>query len=299
MDEAYTVGIRLALEDGVSSGIEAVSAQMATLDRAVAAGLAGLERFRALGAASMRPVAEPVQASRGVQEAAGAMPVADGGLDVERPVVGVGQRPLAAPLAVPPGVYVPDMAAVGREAPGAVMAPESARRVVHIQAAPALVEAATPGIARAVDGAGQRDWGITAPIVFAAVDEPGVGVGRAARLLPDASDRRDGAVSRREGLTAGWAGAVPQVDRESVAAPMAPALPAMSPMLAPQMASSAPQSAGIGESGPSRGDVYLDGARMGRWIADRMAREAGRPQGGSTGFDARMGPAWNGTMQGV
>ena len=297
MEEAYTIGIRLALEDGVSSGIEAVSAQMATLDRAVAVGMAGLERFRALGAAGLRPVAEPVRAARGVQEAAGAMPVADGGLDVARPVAGVGQRPLAAPLAVPPREYIADLAAVGREALGAAVAPESARPVVHIHAAPAA-EPGARDIGRVETGEGLRERAAAAPIVVVADDEPRGGAGRAETYYGE-SDRRNAWVSRREELAAGWAPAVPREDREERAAAMAPALPMMSRMLAPQMDSSAPPSAGGGESGPSRGDVYLDGTRMGRWIADRMAREAGRPQGGSTGFDARMGPAWNGTMQGV
>ena len=299
MEEAYTVGIRLALEDGVSSGIEAVSAQMATLDRAVAVGMAGLERFRALGAASLRPVAEPVRAARGVQEAAGEAAAADHGLDVERPIAGLGSRPLAAPVTAPRAEYVADMAAVGREALGAAGAPERVRPVVHIHAAPAAVAAAAGDAIRADDQAGQRDWRAAAPIVSAAGAETGAGASGRARSLFDGIERRGAAVPRQEDLAAGWAPAVPQVDREPLPASMAPALPTMSPMLAPQMESSAPPSAGGGESGPSRGDVYLDGTRMGRWIADRMAREAGRPQGGSTGFDARMGPAWNGTMQGV
>jgi hypothetical protein len=50
---------------------------------------------------------------------------------------------------------------------------------------------------------------------------------------------------------------------------------------------------------PTGGDVYLDGTRMGRWMAASLAREAGRPQGGSTFFDPRMAPAWPGTLQGA
>jgi hypothetical protein len=52
------------------------------------------------------------------------------------------------------------------------------------------------------------------------------------------------------------------------------------------------------QSGPTGGDVFLDGTRVGTWLADHMAREAGRPQMGSTGFDPRLTPAWPGTLQG-
>jgi hypothetical protein len=37
-------------------------------------------------------------------------------------------------------------------------------------------------------------------------------------------------------------------------------------------------------NGPARGDVYLDGARMGRWISIDW-REAARPQSGGVAFD--------------
>ncbi len=47
---------------------------------------------------------------------------------------------------------------------------------------------------------------------------------------------------------------------------------------------------------PTQGDVYLDGIRMGRWIADHLARAAERPQGGSTGFDGRMSPSLGGIL---
>jgi len=44
--------------------------------------------------------------------------------------------------------------------------------------------------------------------------------------------------------------------------------------------------------------VFLDGSRVGTWVADHLAREAGRPQAGGTGFDSRMTAAWPGTLQG-
>ncbi len=47
------------------------------------------------------------------------------------------------------------------------------------------------------------------------------------------------------------------------------------------------------------GDVFLDGARLGSWIGERLAREAGRPQSGPVAFDPRMSPAWPGSAIGV
>jgi hypothetical protein len=52
------------------------------------------------------------------------------------------------------------------------------------------------------------------------------------------------------------------------------------------------------QGGPTGGDVYLDGTRVGTWIADHLAREVARPQMSSTAFDPRLTPAWPGTLQG-
>jgi hypothetical protein len=52
------------------------------------------------------------------------------------------------------------------------------------------------------------------------------------------------------------------------------------------------------QNGPRQGDVYLDGSRLGRWIADRLAGDAGGPQSGITGFDPRLGATWPGASQG-
>jgi hypothetical protein len=54
-----------------------------------------------------------------------------------------------------------------------------------------------------------------------------------------------------------------------------------------------PQASG----GPSQGDVYLDGMRVGRWMSDTLAREATRPPAGSTFFDPRLTPSYSGAQQ--
>jgi hypothetical protein len=51
-------------------------------------------------------------------------------------------------------------------------------------------------------------------------------------------------------------------------------------------------------SGPTHGDVFLDGTRVGTWMADRFARAASRPPVGATGVDPMVAPGWPGALQG-
>ncbi len=50
--------------------------------------------------------------------------------------------------------------------------------------------------------------------------------------------------------------------------------------------------------GPTEGDVFLDGDRVGRWMARHLARELGGPAASGTAFDPRVGPAWPGALHG-
>ena len=50
--------------------------------------------------------------------------------------------------------------------------------------------------------------------------------------------------------------------------------------------------------GPVGGDVFFDGERVGHWMARELGREAGRPSAGGTAFDPSMGPLWPGALQG-
>ncbi len=105
------------------------------------------------------------------------------------------------------------------------------------------------------------------------------------------------------GDAAGWA--PPQtiaaaMDGAGAVAPAAAgfaAMPMTSGGFAPPLPSVAPPVA-AGGSGLTGGDVLLDGTRMGRWVADHLARAAGRPQASSTAFDPSLSPRWPGTLQG-
>ncbi len=67
-------------------------------------------------------------------------------------------------------------------------------------------------------------------------------------------------------------------------------LPQTAPTTAP-LPSVAPQ-ATQPSNGPTGGDVFLDGTRVGHWLADHLAREASRPPAGATPFDPKMTAAW-------
>lgn len=89
---------------------------------------------------------------------------------------------------------------------------------------------------------------------------------------------------------------------QRAAAPLAAALPPVA--AAPAQATMTSTREGAeqvlqqGAAGPTHGDVYLDGQLMGRWMADRMTRDADRPPSGPTGFDTRRSPAWPGATVG-
>ncbi len=67
-------------------------------------------------------------------------------------------------------------------------------------------------------------------------------------------------------------------------------------MAAPMPAAYAPAAptAPTREQPTISGDVILDGQKVGRWMSDRMTRDAGRPPNGPTGFDPSRSPAWPG-----
>ncbi len=100
----------------------------------------------------------------------------------------------------------------------------------------------------------------------------------------------------------------PKIEVSVAASSAEPAAFALPPSLAPIIPASseagrrdvpaAPRDAGAPVSGPTCGDVFLDGVRVGTWIADHLARAAGGPARGATGFDPRLGPRWPGALQG-
>jgi hypothetical protein len=52
-------------------------------------------------------------------------------------------------------------------------------------------------------------------------------------------------------------------------------------------------------SEPRQGTIYVDGVRLGRWIVDRLAKQASRPTAGTTGIDPRLTATYPGAPAGV
>jgi hypothetical protein len=62
------------------------------------------------------------------------------------------------------------------------------------------------------------------------------------------------------------------------------------PSVAPQQSRAAPP--------PAKAELILDGASLGRWMDQRLARAVSRPPSGVTGFDPRLTPVWSGASIG-
>jgi hypothetical protein len=87
--------------------------------------------------------------------------------------------------------------------------------------------------------------------------------------------------------------AAPSGPPPPVVAPMAPTIAVHEAGMAPARSSMAPQER-AGASTQLSGEVTLDGARVGRWMADQLARGAARAPSGGTGHDPRQGMVWPG-----
>ncbi len=315
MEDAYEIGIRLVLENGVSAGIAVLQNDLAAYDRALAATTGQLRTVTEAGRGVKAPVGQggtgpvvPGAAARAEMEVpdagqgrgrelpapAPAMPLPAASLPAPArpPAVAV-----AAPAKVPP---VPPPAMPRAEVPGRVLAPlQGALR------SPSAPEQPVRAKAEAQQGVPPSGRGpATAALTVMAVPPPPL---RYARYAPVAGQLPAGtaphgpgdgrplpvaAPDRREDQP------VPLAAREPFPSPAwnAAPLPASAPAAA---ATSAAPVAAAESSGPVQGDVFLDGARVGRWMSDRLAREADRPQAGVTGFDPRLGPAWPGSLHGT
>jgi hypothetical protein len=289
MEDAYTVGIRLLLENGVSPGLAVIGQELERADRAVATTRGGMERLRSVAA-------EAAVASRVVGREA---PVAVGPVAVEPPGV--------APVAVRPQGLAATAAAMRVEMPAREAAPVVKRQVASVlpvlsRAAPMAAPVMPVKEVRAA-GAALPAVGRPAKAVDFAGFAPRVPPATVTQLHLAAPSR--GAVepvAREAGR--GWApplsaGQVPPDGEASraVMAPLPPPAPrSVASASAPEAAAAGPAEGGGG--GPTGGDVFLDGMRVGRWMARELARQAGGPANGATGFDPRASAVWPGALQG-
>ena len=94
---------------------------------------------------------------------------------------------------------------------------------------------------------------------------------------------------------ASWSDAVPEA-RSFSAPPPSPAQTS-SISLAPSPRTDTVQN-GASHGGPTHGDVFLDGTRVGHWMSEALARAVSGPSRGCTAFDPTMSAAWPGALQG-
>jgi hypothetical protein len=276
--ETGKVGLELLLGGGMAEAITAVEATLATAQGAAAQVLTGLSRVQAVGAttAAVPPAPHPVQSPAASPEA----PVAPA--PAVRPAEQFGPPPAVPPVGPEQAASFAPFSAPGGRPDTPKPLPFAAKA-----AAPASTAAPPP---------------LTAP---APSSESLVGVAPGAAPVLLASFAPTAAVPAQADGAPAADTAEPHDPRVATAPEraqnrwQAPAAPIAAPgwdAAAPRESTPAPTASAQG--GPTGGDVFLDGSRVGTWLADHLAREAGRPQTGATGFDPRLTPAWPGTLQG-
>ncbi len=322
MNDAYSIGITLSLDDEVSSGIAAIRGDLESLNQALGESLAEL--------AALRQAAGPALASlRGVGVAMRPAPAA------ETPAVARDETsswPHTAPLS---GTAEADSGAApewrAAEPPAPVLpahpfappiADENAyreeRQNSRIDVLPFASEAAPP---RLPERAGAPSAPAPARVLPAPPPTPApeglslddlLGVTRG--MIPGAPAAEsaagaEGAASEGAPAIIVNAPAAPlETGTDATPPPMPRSRPApqsfrapggtapLSPLFAPgpPAAPSGPAAAVGGGNGAIRGDVFLDGARVGHWFGEQMAASAARPPSGYSGVDPRLGPLWPG-----
>ncbi len=266
MDEPYVIGVRLALEDGVSGG-------MAQIGATLRATQAMAERLAAAMPLWNPPGKAPAFVSAAYMSAAL-----------------MAQAKLAARHVLPQAPEVAEMAAPAEKTRETVF--ERMQSVTRdIETAPAAAPEAAPPlpgpqpVSRVVERLVRR----IVPVAMPWSAEP-------ARQAAQAPLAEPIMLPQREGRCEALSFAAPMAP--SAAAPELQSAPAIAAPLAPALPSVAPVAEAGQEGGREGGAVYLDGMLVGRWMEERLARAAGRPSGGATGFDPRMGPSWPGALQG-
>lgn len=354
MIEAYEIGIKLALQDGVSEGIAAIRRDLGPLDLAIAQTTLRLNQLQRVGAQALAvSLEQPERPVAGVPARRPAAVVTPPPAIEVEPVMAPVETQAAVPASIPPPNPVAGPAAVlaaprmaggepGPVSPAIVARPEVAAQ----EAAPRLPEIVVEAV-RAPGSLRSPEQPIVAPSTGAVLPTSAGPVPTAARLvaptLQAGDSQRQSNVRTREPAPPRPESAVPAAPASATVAPpqafpesgrrerarlpvhhhdevrerhvrqvaavsntpsarmaAAPANPAAvfsptasvapsaSPSYAPPAASPRSREAGM------RGDVFLDGTRVGRWMSEQMARDAGRPNTGPTGFDPRRSPAWPG-----
>jgi hypothetical protein len=330
MIDAYTIGITLALDNGVSEGLATIRRDLIALNCVVEGSATRLKHLtRAAAELQIRPdVAEPIGTGSTVPAPGhrdGAIPVPSDSprldpsifamsrsdllmaartlmpvfsLPAVRPTADVGTRPADRPGMASPEVRslvpgVPSIASITGQEWGQGAAITDFEPVGY----PAQIPFPTATHAVPEDGSGDRifmDCGAAPPL--SAVNDAASPLSPA--KTPYISVSPVGEYPGLHPLQQRAAGA--QVDAspgtragayDAPAWAHRPSVDSTLPTAVPPP--SEPRSAG------SQGDIYVDGSRLGRWMTDRLVQAAELPRSATTGFDPRMTPTWPGAPVGA
>ncbi len=258
MDD-YLIGIRLALDNGVSAGLASIRADLVTLDRAVSNSAEGLRALSTMAPSPQPPAkATPTQQVGRISEAPSAASAAP-------PPTPPDPAPRAAPIIRIHPATSPQPIGWVSAAPPITSAPPPTAVAVAPTATPSL-SASSPGHTHPAQSFVNRPLTPTAPGPARPIASPSPSAPQAALAASNGSEPSLAPIASPS---------------QSVAQPTAYAPP------------SHPQ-----PSQPTGGDVFLDGERVGHWLANHLAREANRPSAGGTGFDPNLGITWPGAAQG-
>ena len=321
MNDAYTIGITLSLDDEVSSGIAAIRGDLESLNQALGKSLSELADLRSAAGPALSSLWRASAAIRPAQTA-------------KTPAVASGDTsswPQAAPMPANPEA-APEWRAAERPAPvlpAHPFAPPPAeapayseeQRNSRIEVLPFASDAIPPRvpdragapIAPAPARATPAPAAPSAPDGLSLDDLLGFTHSMIARapFAESPASVEDAAPEGGRTIVIGAAAAPLDTGPQPPPAPRtrptpqsfrAPAFRApgamapLSPLFAagPPAAPSGPSASASGANSAIRGDVFLDGARVGHWLGEHMATSAARPPSGYSGVDPRLGPLWPG-----
>ncbi len=317
MEEAYVIGIRLALDNGISAGLAGITTELATLDRAIAGTTESLRLLSMLSpatqaAAGQTPITpQPAPATPAPPSDAplppSHLPQRQALPEITPSRAGQGPLPLSPvsrsvkpqlPSESPPSLPVAPSQPLPASVPPLILTPQSVAAPPATRVGPPILHFQLPSL--------EQPTLPTSPHILGPSPQPITAAPTSARaprqdtaLLPSTAPTRNQPIS-----AAHPAAFAPSQPASPANLPAAPSLPppfaAMPSAIAPQVAPQSPAAphAIASSPAPTGGDVFLDGARVGHWLAQHLANITNRPPSGATGFDPRLGPVWPGTPQG-
>jgi len=293
--DAASIGIRLALDDGVSAGIVTIRRDLAALDRAVGSSSANL--LRLCGLAETLATLDFSRLTEATRTAAAALlprphsvPAAQADAPAE---ISASDTPARAPASPVLPQAVPGAPARAGEPP--VPTPMARRATVlrvedvaslraPIASAPtvpphlpALADFSPFGRALAAAPA-PEPLAVRAPVAPSPLSQAAPSSAPSDTTPPSA-----------------WQACLPAAPIADRTAPIRP-----TPRLPVEPTSPAAQHAGNAPAEQSEvAEIHMDGHVLGRFVTDHLARAATRPPAGGTGFDPRLSPAWPGPASGL